>query len=275
MAKKSSSHEKRGPRGGAPQSATNTSPDGIPVHCHCDKLVPAQDLQLYPGNYRKHKAKQLDRMHKVIVGKGGNGNGWRRCAVVSKLSGYVIKGNGMVQMAQRHGYHVPVEYQDYRTKTEEIRDLVADNKLAELAEDDETALKKLLSELAADEIELAAVTAEDIEALIRDSEIPEAEFPITAKLHESYDYVMVFTTNSSDFMFLQTLCGVETERSYKKTGVGIGRAIPFDRFLKSIRENSHSIHVQGGDHDNAPADPQRGAVRAGKPSRRLQRPAKP
>lgn len=171
----------------------------------------------------------------------------------------------MVQMAKRHGYEVPVEYQDYRTRREEIRDLVADNRLAELADDDEDALKKLLSELGSDEIEFAAVTAEEIEALIKNADMPEAEFPITAKLHEGYDYVVIFTTNTSDFVFLQGLCGVETERSYKKTGVGIGRAIPFPRFLQSIRENRHSLDVQGGLHDHPSADPKRPDLRASQP----------
>lgn len=254
MTQKPSSHEIPPPDNGAPHSSEIKTVDGIPVHCHYHDLVPASDLKLYPGNYRKHKAKQLDRMHSVIVGKStGKGNGWRRCAVVSRLSGFVIKGNGMVQMAQRHGYHVPVEYQDYRSRTEEIRDLVADNRLAELAEDDEDALRKLVAELGTDEIEFAAVSADELEAMIRDAEIPEAEFPITAKLHEQYDYVLVFTTNASDFVFLQALCGVDTERSYKKTGIGIGRAVPFQRFINSIRENRHSLDVQGGHHDHAPA----------------------
>lgn len=248
MAQKASSHE-------------ILTPDGIAVHCLHSKIVPASELKLFPGNYRKHKAKQLDRMLKVI-----RGNGWRRCAVVSNLSGLVVKGNGMVQLGIREGLHVPVEFQDYKSRAEELRDLVADNKLSALAEDDDDALRKLLSELKDDEIEFAAVTTEEIEALIRDAAVPEGEFPITAKLNESYDYVLIFTDNDSDFVFLQTLLGIEPERSYKKTGVGLGRAIPLKRFLKSLRENRHSLDVQGGDHDHAPAGAGRGRVRARKPA---------
>lgn len=257
MARKTSSHEISSAAAPGPTAAVGekvVTADGIEVHCLHAALVPAADLKLYPGNYRKHKAKQLDAMHTVIVGKQpGQGNGWRRCAVVSTLSGCVIKGNGMVQMAQRHGLQVPVEYQAYKTRREEIRDLVADNRLADLADDDEEALKKLVSELDAGEIELAAVTSEELERLINDAEIPEAEFPITAKLHESYDYVLVFCTNETDFVFLQGLCGVETERSYKKTGIGLGRCVPFPKFIQAIRENRHSLDVQGGHHDLPPA----------------------
>lgn len=271
MASKTSSHEiSQGGRQQAAQPATTK--DGIAVHCHFDELVPAEALKLYPGNYRKHPAKQLDRMQNVIAGK--KGNGWRRCAVVSRLSGCVIKGNGMVQMAKRHGYEVPVEYQAYATKAEEIRDLVADNRLSALADDDDDALKKLLSELGSDEIQFAAVTAEEIEALIKDADMPEAEFPITAKLHESYDYVLIFTTNTSDTIFLQGLCGVETERSYKKSGVGIGRAVPFTRFLKSIRENRHSLDVQGGQHDQSSPATISPDLRTGEPGQDIPRPAR-
>ncbi len=246
MAKKSSSHE-------------IATPDGIVVHCKHDAIVSAAELKFYPGNFNKHPKRQLEVMHRII-----SGNGWRRPVVVSKLSGFITRGNGTVEMAKARDMHVPVEYQDYKSRREEIRDLIADKKAGELAEDDEDALRKLLSELDKEEIEFTGVLPGELEALIRDAEIPEGEFPITAKLHESYDYVLVFTDNESDFVFLQTLCGVETERSYKKTGVGLGRALPFKRFLESIRENHHSIHVQGGDHDHASARPRSPRVRAKK-----------
>lgn len=146
MSKKPSSHE-------------ISTPDGIAVHCLHSKIVVASDLKLYPGNFRKHKAKQLDRYLKVV-----RGNGWRRAVVVSLLSGYVTKGNGAVQLAQREGLHVPVEYQNYKSKREELRDLIADNKIAELAEDDDDALRKMLSELDQSEIECTGVTSEELEA---------------------------------------------------------------------------------------------------------------
>jgi hypothetical protein len=241
---------------------------GIPVHCKFDKLVPSRELKLYPGNYRKHPAKQLDRMLAVIQGKPKKpGNGYRRAAVVSTLSGCVTKGNGLVQMAQRSGLDVPVEYQTYRDRAEEIRDLVADNKLAALAVDDDEALTKLLSELSADDVELAGVTSAEIEKLLAETDTPEGEFPITAKLGESYDYALIFTTNATEFAFLQNLLGIQPERSYKKTGVGLGRAISLERALLALRANRHSLDVQGGDDDHTPAVPRRRRVRPGKPAR--------
>lgn len=244
-----------------PSSHEILTPEGIAVHCLHSKIVPAAELKLFPGNFKKHKARQLQRYEKVITG-----NGWRRAVVVSTLSGLVTKGNGAVQLAQSKGWHVPVEFQDYKSRAEELRDLVADNKLGELAEDDDEALRKLLSELKEDEIELTAVSTEELEALIRDADVPEGEFPITSKLNESYDYVLIFTTNDSDFVFLQTVLGIEPERSYKKTGVGLGRAIPLKRFIQAIRENRHSLDVPGDNHDHAPAGARRGRVRSRKPA---------
>lgn len=263
MSQKTTSHEILRTRRGKIAVAS-----GIPVHCKFDKIAPAAQLKLYPGNYRKHPAKQLDRMLKVICGDGKKiGNGWRRAIVVSTLSGLVTKGNGAAQMAQRNGLDVPIEFQHYRNRAEEIRDLVADNRLAALAEDDDAALTKLLSELDAGDLEFAAVTSDEIERLLNETDIPEAEFPITAKLGESYDYVLIFTTNATEFAFLQNLVGIQPERSYKKTGVGLGRAIPLARAIEALRANRHSLDVQGGDDDHSSAPAKRPRVRPGKSAR--------
>jgi hypothetical protein len=195
------------------------------------------------------------------------GNGWRRSIVVSKRSGFIIKGHGAWQTAMRRGWDVPVEFQAYRNAAEEHRDMVADNKLHELAETDETKLAKLLAGIDVEELALTGFDSAELERMLQDATALDAEFPITAKLNESYDYVLIFTDNASDAVFLQTLCGVRTERSYKKTGVGIGRAVPFKRFLSSIRENRHSLNVQGDHDDNTPARSERGRRRPRKSAR--------
>jgi hypothetical protein len=164
---------------------------------------------------------------------------------------------------------VPIEDQVYKSRAEEIRDVVADNELARLAQRDEDALQKLLGELDAGEIQFSGVTKEELERLLEESSVPEGELPITAKLGESYDYVLIFTTNETEFAYLQTLLGVVSERSYKKTGAGLGRAIPLARAVAALRANRHSLDVQGADHDHAQTAPQRGRVRSQEPGRRL------
>lgn len=250
------------------KSKRTPSPEasGIPVHCKYDKIVPAAELKLWneqpnSKNPQVHPPAQLDR-YETVVAK----NGFRRCAVVSSLSGCVTKGNGLVQMARRRGWSVPIEIQNYQSRAEELRDVAADNQLAKLAQTDKDALRQLLGELDPGEVQFAAVSADEFDRLISETNIPEAEFPITAKLGESYDYVLIFTTNATEFAFLQNLLGIRPERSYKKQGVGLGRAIPLERALAAIRANRHSLDVQGGDDDDTPAAAKRDRVRAGKPA---------
>jgi hypothetical protein len=139
------------------------------------------------------------------------------------------------------------------------------NNAAAQGEYDAVLLSKLLGELAeAGTLELSGFSDVDLQRLASEAENPEAQFPITAKLNERYDFVVVFTENESDFAFLQTICGVRTERSYKKTGIGIGRAVPFARFLKSLHANRHSIDVQGGHDEHTSAHPDRIRLRPAK-----------
>ena len=241
----------------------------IPIFCSFDHIVPASDLKLWseqPGtkNPQVHPAKQLDRYETVILG-----NGYRRAAIRSTLSGCITKGNGLVQMARRRGWSVPIEDQHYQSRAEEIRDVAADNELARLAQRDKDALQQLLGELDPGDIQFSGVSTEEFERLLSESDVPDGEFPITAKLGESYDYVLIFTTNATEFAFAQNLFGIQPERSYKKTGFGLGRAITLERAIAALRANRHSLDVQGEHHDHAPTHAGSGRVRAGKPARRV------
>lgn len=135
---------------------------------------------------------------------------------------------------------------------------------------------ELLKEISAEEksdLELTGFDDAELAELLPASDEATApaapQFPITAKLNESHDYVLIFTDNLTDFIFLQTLCGVRTESSYKKTGVGIGRCVPFARFLASLHENRNSIHVPRRDDDHAPPGPRLPGRRAAKSKARV------
>jgi hypothetical protein len=277
MTRKTTSHEisKRHP----PALAS-----GIPVFCKYDVIDYPEGLKPHPDNaHRGHPAKQLDAYERVIAGPGlvdgdirwqtpeqkRKGNGWRKAIVVSLRSGFITKGHGAWLMAKRRGWMVPVEYQQYKSLAEERRDLLADNKLPAMSITDNEKLAKLLSELDATDLELSAFNQAELDKLMRDTAAIEGEFPITAKLGESYDFVVIYTTNATEFVFLQSLLNIRQERSYKKTGVGLGRAISLERALGALRENRHSIDVQGAKHDHAPAHSRRGRLCARKPTRRV------
>ena len=232
MSKKTTSHEiAEEPSAPAPQPPVQAS--GIPVHCAFHELRPAASLQPHPDNAKLHPAKQLDRYEQIVLG-----NGWRRPIVLSDLTGRIVKGHGAWLMAKRRDWLVPIEIQHYDTSTEERRDLLADNRLAELAETDDEKLAALLSSLDAGDLALTGFDPADLAQLLADSTEPEAEFPITARLHESYDYVLIFCDNEPDFVFLQTLCGIAQERILQEN-----RHRPRPRHSLPALHRSHSVKI--------------------------------
>lgn len=209
-------------------------------------MVPVGELKPNPSNPNKHPAKQLEFYAAAI-----RAHGWRESVTVSKLSGLVVRGHGALMAARLAGAaEVPVEYQDYRSPEEELSDLLADNRLAALAATDSDLLKAALKELPVSSV--TGYSSSEIADLLAEL-APAPEFPITAKLNERHDYVMIVVDNETDWAFLKNLAGVRTERSFKNATIGEGRVVPFPRFIESLRENLHSIpSARRDDHDASP-----------------------
>jgi len=103
--------------------------DGVKVYCNYDEIVSVTDLKPNPENPNRHPAEQIELLAKII-----QKNGWRERIIVSTLSGMIVKGHGRYQAAILAALsQVPVEYQHYETKADEVKDLIADNKIAELS----------------------------------------------------------------------------------------------------------------------------------------------
>ena len=116
----------------------------LPAHRCTGKLTPIGQLKPHPANPNTHPAEQLRLYQKII-----HHQGWRRPIVVSRRSGYIIKGHGAWQAARAAGWgRVPVELQDYESEAAELTDLLADNQLARLSRPDEDQLAALLEDLA-------------------------------------------------------------------------------------------------------------------------------
>lgn len=114
-----------------------------PIRCAHAHVWPLAKIRPHPRNPNTHPAEQLRLLAKVITTTG-----WRAPIVVSKRSGFVTKGHGRLAAAKLAGLKsAPVDVQAYASEAEELADMVADNRLAELAEIDGDALKGLLSEL--------------------------------------------------------------------------------------------------------------------------------
>lgn len=114
-----------------------------PVYCSHTEMVDIERLIPNPRNPNTHPQRQIELLAKIIRSQG-----WRNPVVVSKRSGFVVKGHGRLAAAQHLGCsQVPVDYQEYESEASEWADMIADNRIAELAVADEDELKALISEL--------------------------------------------------------------------------------------------------------------------------------
>lgn len=134
----------------------------IRYECRYDKLIEIGDIQRNPVNPNKHSPEQIQRLATVI-----ERNGWRNPLVVSKRSGYLVKGEGRLLAAFQLGLkEVPVEYQDYSTDDEEYSDLIADNKVAEMSEQDKEELKVIISKMDTDNYSGTGFSQTEIDDLL-------------------------------------------------------------------------------------------------------------
>jgi hypothetical protein len=226
----------------------------IKVRCVHARMEPVETMlpRRHPKNPNKHSPEQIRLLAKIVQYQG-----WRGCIVVSNRSGKIVEGHGRLEAAVLLGVPmVPVDCQDFDTDEQELAHLIADNTIAEFSHIHDGQLKSLLKKLEDADIDL------ELAGILAEMEEPEAEaeYPIAARLQEHYDYVVVFTTNEMDFAFLQEVMGLERVQSYKKTGVGLGRVVPFKQFYDSITANRNSFRQQGGNTSDAPTGATGGSV---------------
>lgn len=121
---------------------------GVPVFCAHDKIAKVKDLRPNPKNPNKHPSDQIALLAKIIMATG-----WRAPITVSADSGYIVKGHGRYMAALAGGLdEAPIDIQHYTSQEEEYADLVADNRLAELSNIDNTALADIFADFDLDEI---------------------------------------------------------------------------------------------------------------------------
>lgn len=103
---------------------------GIEIKCAYDKIVEIKDLKPHPKNPNKHSKEQIERLAKIVEYQG-----IRRPVRVSKLSGFITAGHGLVAAIKFLGLKdVPVNFQDYENEDQEYADIIADNSIASWAD---------------------------------------------------------------------------------------------------------------------------------------------
>ena len=133
----------------------------VPVHCAFDEIVKIEDIKPNPKNPNTHSKEQVELLAEVI-----KKTGWRAPITVSNLSGLIVKGHGRLEAAKRAGFDkAPVEYQNFKDEEEEMAALLADNKIAELAEIDDEKLREIFNRFNFDDLSLTGYSDDEFEEL--------------------------------------------------------------------------------------------------------------
>ena len=140
--------------------------DGVPVYCAHDAIVDVAVLVPNPKNPNQHPDEQIRALGRIIREPS---QGWRNPITVSTRSAFIVKGHGRLAAALLEGFkEVPVDYQNYASEAAEYSDLVADNRIAELAEIDQKMLADIFADIDTGEIplELTGYTEKEVENLV-------------------------------------------------------------------------------------------------------------
>jgi len=238
----------------------------IPVHCAHTALIDPNGLKPNPVNPNRHSAHQIQLLASIIQDQG-----WRNPITVSKRSGLVVRGHGRLEAALLLGCEtVPVDEQDYGSEAEELANLLADNRLAELAELDEDELRRLIRQIEeadpAFDLELTGFMEDEIRKLFEEDD-PEDELEPIPRMEcqafEHHDYLVFMFHDLRDWMLALQLMGVrEVDYSITRTTkkIGIGRVLHGKRLLQLCQRSaaaSNSEPVAGTPAAlAAPGDPE-------------------
>lgn len=176
-------------------------------HTGCD-LVPTHKLVRHPRNPNTHPEEQLRLLAKII-----DRTGWRHPIVVSNRSGFIIFGHARLTVAERLELDkVPVQYQDWPNEAQEWADLLADNRIAELAEMDRPMLKDLLQEMdtGALDMELTGYSDRVLEAMMLETHQVEPPYGGTGVDDRSLTFMDKFGFASSSVWVDLTPASAET-----------------------------------------------------------------
>ena len=136
--------------------------DDVSVFCAFDEIVDISKLKENPQNPNTHPKEQIKLLSEII-----KRTGWRAPITVSTLSGFIVKGHGRLQAAHAAGLkQCPVEYQNFQDEAEEMAALLADNKLAELAEIDTEKLTEIFKDYKFEDLSLTGYSQDEFDELV-------------------------------------------------------------------------------------------------------------
>jgi hypothetical protein len=160
--------------------------------------------------------------------------------VVVNSNMVVLGGNMRLKACKEAGMvEVPVVVADDLTPEQQKEFIIKDNvSFGDWDADmlaNEWDLNKLLdwgmgaTDLAIKEIEEMREEEEDDEDCI---------YPITPRMSEKHDYVMIMANNEIEYSYLKTFFGLSDQKDYKSSKVGQGRVVTFEEFKTIIDERN-------------------------------------
>lgn len=185
----------------------------IPVYCAFDKIVPLEELKPNPKNPNKHPQDQVELLARVIEAQG-----WRQPVKVSTRSGLIVSGHGRYEAALLLDCPVPVDFQSYPSDEDELADLLADNRISEMSEMDETLLRELFADLEGTDfnIDISGYTEDFVldlaDVIDGDLEVV-GEVPFTEILREEHNYIVLYFDNEVDWLQAESLFELETVKA--------------------------------------------------------------
>jgi hypothetical protein len=229
----------------------------LKVNCAFTRLADPKSLRPNPDNPNVHPAKQIELFMKILAY-----NGVRRAIVVSRRSGLITKGHGLLQAAlEMNAPEVPVDDQDYADDASELADMLADNELASWSEISEPKFKELVGRLNNGELDLEVVgrDRESLEKLFAElkSSKPTIEFSASASPgdaaseagggSESSSAPAAPATNIAQVRMVQLYLNTETEPVFMERVETLKRTLGVDNLTDAVFEAVERVALHLGD----------------------------
>lgn len=113
------------------------------ILCANTQIVDVDSLVPNPRNPNSHPEKQIAQLAKIIKHQGQ-----RLPIVVSKRSGFIVAGHGRLEAIKSLGWSkCAVDEQEFASDADEYAHMIADNKIAELAEHDDSLMIQQLKDM--------------------------------------------------------------------------------------------------------------------------------
>ena len=210
-------------------------------------MVMPSSLKPNPANPNRHSAHQIQLLAAIIQEQG-----WRNPITVSKRSGLVVRGHGRLEAALLLGCDaVPIDEQDYESEAAELADLIADNRLAELAELDDAGLRSAIDKIRESDpsfdVKLTGFQEDEIRRLFEEEPSLDDEERIPrmeCQAFEHHDYLVFIFHDLRDWMQALQRMGVQqVDYSISRTTqkIGVGRVMNGKRLLELLESQNSNI----------------------------------